>query len=127
MSRPFLGLRTCIFRVGDRLDEAKAWYTKVLGFGPYFDEPFYVGFNVGGYELGLHPEPAGNHPETAVAVNIYWGVENADAGLAHLLSHGATLEEQVTDVGSGIRVALVRDPLGNLFGIIENPHFRLAT
>ena len=125
MSTPFLGLRTCIFRVGDRLEEARDWYTKVLGFGPYFDEPFYVGFNVGGYELGLHPEPAGDHPETAVAVNIYWGVANAEAGLAHLVSHGATVFEGVKDVGGGIKVALVRDSLGNLFGIIENPHFQL--
>ncbi|OAI42069.1 bleomycin resistance protein [Verrucomicrobia bacterium SCGC AG-212-E04] len=125
MSAPFLGLRTCIFRVGDRLDEAKAWYSKVLGFPPYFDEPFYVGFNVGGYELGLHPEPPGDHPESAVAVNIFWGVANAETALAHLLSHGATPFEGVSEVGGGIKVALVRDPLGNLFGIIENPHFQL--
>ena len=35
---------------------AKRWYTKVLGLTPYFDQPFYVGFNVGGYELGLLPD-----------------------------------------------------------------------
>lgn len=125
MSVPILGLRTCCLRVGDRLAEAKAWYTKVLGLGPYFDEPFYVGFNVGGYELGLQPDPAGEHAATAVALSIYWGVENVESGLAHLLAHGATLVEGMTDVGGGIKVALVRDPLGNLFGIIENPHFQL--
>ena len=125
MNAPFLGLRTCIFRVGDHLEEAKAWYTKVLGFGPYFDEPFYVGFNVGGYELGLQPESAGDHADRAVAVNIYWGVTNAEASLVHLLSHGATLVEKVTEVGGGIKVAQVRDPMGNLFGVIENPRFQL--
>ena len=36
------------------LDAAKAWYAKVLGVRPYFDTPYYVGFNVGGFELGLH-------------------------------------------------------------------------
>ena len=41
-----LGLRTAIYRVDD-ISKAKDWYTKMLGFGPYFDEPFYVGFNVG--------------------------------------------------------------------------------
>jgi catechol 2,3-dioxygenase-like lactoylglutathione lyase family enzyme len=50
----FLGLRTAIYRVGD-ITKAKDWYTSVLGFGPYFDQPFYVGFNVGGFELGLQP------------------------------------------------------------------------
>ena len=47
-----LGLRTVIYRTPD-IAAGKLWYTKFLGFGPYFDQPFYVGFNVGGYELGL--------------------------------------------------------------------------
>ena len=46
-----LGLRTAIYRTPD-LAEGKRWYTKVLGFAPYFDQPFYVGFNVGGYRAG---------------------------------------------------------------------------
>jgi hypothetical protein len=29
-------------------------------------------------------------------------------------------------VGEGIRTADVLDPFGNVFGIIENPHFKLA-
>ena len=29
----------------------------------------------------------------------------------------------MNDVGGGIKVASVRDPFGNLFGIIENPHY----
>ena len=48
----FLGLRTVIY-VNDGLQVARDWYADVLGSAPYFDEPFYVGFNVGGYELGL--------------------------------------------------------------------------
>ena len=124
MSTPILGLRSCIYRVGDRLDEAKAWYTKVLGYGPYFDEPFYVGFNVGGFELGLHPVPAGD-AASAVAVNIYWGVENINDAFTRLLAPGAKPFDEVTDVGGGVKVALVRDPLGNLFGLIENPSFQV--
>ena len=49
----FLGLRTVIYRVRD-LAAAKAWYANAFGAQPYFDELFYVGFEVGGYELGLH-------------------------------------------------------------------------
>jgi len=47
-----LGLRTVIYPVAD-LARGKAWYEQVVGAKPYFDEPFYVGFNVGGFELGL--------------------------------------------------------------------------
>ena len=56
MKPKFLGLRTAIYKVTD-IKKAKAWYSNVLGINPYFDEPFYVGFNVGGYELGLNPDP----------------------------------------------------------------------
>ena len=50
-----LGLRTAIYHTPD-IAAGKLWYTKVLGFPPYFDQPFYVGFNVGGFELGLTPD-----------------------------------------------------------------------
>ena len=54
----FQGLRTVIYAAPD-LEKTKAWYSSVLGIAPYFDQPFYVGFNVGGYELGLDPDSAG--------------------------------------------------------------------
>lgn len=53
----FLGLRTAIYHAPD-LAQAKSWYSKILGIEPYFDQPFYVGFNVGGYELGLESDPS---------------------------------------------------------------------
>jgi catechol 2,3-dioxygenase-like lactoylglutathione lyase family enzyme len=119
----FLGLRTAIYYVDD-VTKARDWYTSILGFGPYFDEPFYVGFNVAGYELGLHPrdERPADKSDNAVA---YWGVENAEAAWQRLLELGATKHEDVQDVGGGIKVATVKDPFGNTFGIIENPNFKL--
>ena len=94
------------------------------GVAPYFDEPFYVGFNVGGYELGLHPgrDDASNKAEGVVT---YWGVENIAESFNRLLELGATKHEEVQEVGGGIKVATVKDPFGNIFGIIENPHFKL--
>jgi predicted enzyme related to lactoylglutathione lyase len=119
----FQGLRTVIYPVSD-IGRGKAWYAMVLGFGPYFDEPFYVGFNVGGYELGLDPDPEAGKPGPGGAV-AYWGVENADGAWKRLLELGASPQSDVRDVGGGIRVATLRDPFGNVFGIIENPGFRL--
>ena len=118
----FLGLRTAIYYVSD-IEKAKAWYTNVLGIKPYFDEPFYVGYNVGGYELGLHPGE-GNAAMKNAGVVAYWGVDDAHAAVKHLVQHGATLQQDVQDVGEGILVATVHDPFGNLFGIIKNPHFK---
>ncbi|PYK30296.1 MAG: glyoxalase/bleomycin resistance/extradiol dioxygenase family protein [Verrucomicrobia bacterium] len=120
----FLGLRTAIYHAPD-LDKAKEWYSKVLGLEPYFAQPFYVGFNVGGYELGLDPDPS-SKSEGAGGVTVYWGVADANAALQRLLSLGATERTGVQEVGERIRVATVLDPFGNVFGIIENPHFKLA-
>jgi predicted enzyme related to lactoylglutathione lyase len=119
----FLGLRTASYRVDD-IEKGKAWYSKVLGVEPYFDQPFYVGFNVAGYELGLQPGP-GTAEDKADGTAAYWGVADAATAFARLLELGATQHEAVQDVGEGIKVATVRDPFGNLFGIIENPHFKL--
>ena len=114
-----LGLRTVIYRAPD-IAAGKQWYTKFLGFGPYFDQPFYVGFNVGGYELGLLPDA------TQSTAGAYWGVKGIDAVYARLLELGAAPRTEVTDVGEGIRTAEVLDPFGNVLGIIENPHFKPA-
>src|SRR4051812_15734531 len=122
----FQGLRTAIFKVSD-LDKAKAWYSEVLGFAPYFDEPFYVGFSVGGFELGLDPN-APNAPSAAECAGgvAYWGVADIGVSVAHFTNVGATIRSAVQDVGGGIRVATVADPFGNVVGLIENPHFNTS-
>lgn len=116
-----LGLRTVIYHVPD-LDRAKAWYSKAFGVKPYFDEPFYVGFTIGGFELGLDPDMTGV-PSGAGGVVPYWGVKDIEAAVKHFTKTGATIKEPVRDVGGDIRVATVVDPFGNLVGLIQNPHF----
>lgn len=113
------GLRTAAYPTPD-LAAGKAWYSKVLGREPYFDEAFYVGFSVGGFELGLIPD---GEPGTS-GVQVMWGVDDAAAECARLVGLGGTVHEAAHDVGGGIVVASVRDPFGNLFGVIENPHFK---
>jgi len=120
----FLGLRTAIYHVSD-IAKAREWYSSILGFAPYFDQPFYVGFNVGGYELGL--QPSEGDTDKSEAVVAYWGVDDADAALKHLLERGAVRNEDLQDVGGDIKVATVKDPFGNVFGVIENPHFKLQS
>ena len=119
----FLGLRTVIYHVPD-IARAKAWYTAAFGVAPYFDEPFYVGFEVGGFELGLHPDMAGvQFGNNAVA---YWGVNDIAAAHAALVENGATPADPIADVGGDIKVGTLEDPFGNVIGIIENPHFKMG-
>lgn len=119
------GLRSVINQVAD-LDAAKAWYTALLGQPPYFDEPFYVGFNVGGYELGLDPDLSEAAPGAGGSV-AYWGVADLAKTLDRLAADGIDVASPLHDVGEGILVATLRDPFGNVVGLIQNPHFKLST
>lgn len=118
-----LGLRTTIYKVGD-INKAKAWYAQAFETDPYFDQPFYVGFNIGGYELGLQPE---DNPtvEKAESVVTYWGVEAIEQEFDRLIKLGASENEKPYNVGGEIVTATVKDPWGNVIGLIYNPEFKL--
>lgn len=116
-----LGLRTVIYKVTD-LESAKSWYSDLLGQEPYFDQPFYVGFSVGGFELGLDPDVSKKKPGAGGAV-AYWGVSDLAATLSRLEERLVTLSSKLQNVGEGIKVATILDPFGNEIGLIENPHF----
>lgn len=115
------GLRTTIYKVDD-LQEAKAWYARVFGKDPYFDEPFYVGFDIGGYELGLLPEKV--TPPKTTNVLAYWAVDDITDAYDLMASNGAQELEPPKDVGDDIKVALVKDPWDNVIGLIYNPYFQ---
>ena len=113
-----IGLRTAIYPVAD-LKAVKDWYVQVLGLQPFFDQPFYVSFSVGGFELGLVPLDAAS----TQGPQPLWGVADIEVAFQHLIELGASPLEPVTEVGEGIKVAAVVDPFGNRLGIIQNAHF----
>ncbi|MEK7292999.1 MAG: VOC family protein [Actinomycetota bacterium] len=119
MSTSLHGLRTVIYPVVN-LDAAKLWWSTFLGIEPYFNEPFYVGFNVAGYELGLLPDA-----KPADGALTYWGVDDVPAAVGASLSIGATEHSPTSEVGGGIVTATVRTPQGSIVGFIHNPHFSL--
>lgn len=124
MKRRFSGLRTAIYRVPD-IAKGKEWYAGAFDAEPYFDEPFYVGFEIGGFELGVQPLAGGETHPGPGGVETYWGVEDIEAEYKRLLSLGATPHQEPRNVGGPIMVAMVKDPWGNLLGLIYNPLFAI--
>jgi catechol 2,3-dioxygenase-like lactoylglutathione lyase family enzyme len=121
MSTRLLGLRTVIYPAPD-LAAATLWWTDFLGTPPYFEEPFYVGFSVGGYELGLLPDA-----DPASGALTYWGVDDVAIAVEGALNAGASEHGPATEVGDGIITATVQTPDGSIVGFIYNPHFSASS
>lgn len=99
------------------LQTAKAIQTALLGVEPHTDQPYYVGFNVGGIEIGFDPQGRENGLNAPVP---YIRVPDLEAALADVLAAGATLAFEPQEVGGGTRIARVTDPDGNVLGLIQN-------
>lgn len=110
------GLRTVLYPAPD-LASATSWWTGLLGYGPYFEQPFYVGFNVAGDELGLFP-----HGQVADGAQVYFAVDDVPAAIVEATAAGATVYAELADVGGGIVTAVVRTPDGSPAGFIFNPN-----
>jgi len=117
-----LGLRTTIYKVS-ALQQATEWYAQAFETTPYFNEPYYVGFNIHGFELGLQPEEesVADKPESVVA---YWGVADIHQTYKRLIKLGATEHEPPYNVGGELMTATVKDPFGNVIGLIYHPNFK---
>lgn len=109
-------LRTVVYHVAD-IEAAKNWYIKITGVQPYFDEPFYVGFDINGCELGLDPDLTNITPGNQSVA--YWAVDDVETVVKKMTEAGATIVQEKTNVGGPIFVASLNDPFGNLIGIIE--------
>jgi hypothetical protein len=114
------GLRTVIYPSTD-LEADKEWWSRLLGTPPYFDQSFYVGFNVAGYELALLPDA-----DPSDGALVYWGVDDVAASVQAAIASGSTEHTPVSEVGDDIVTATVRTPAGTILGLIYNPHFQIA-
>ena len=114
------GLRTVVYPVADVV-AARDWYAAAFETSAYFDQPFYVGFQIGGFELGLIP--ADKFKAAMAGSMAYWGVDDIEAETDRLVGLGATVHGAIEDVGESIRTVELADPFGNLLGLIFNPHF----
>lgn len=111
----FTGLKSVIYPSSD-LAKDKEFWTTVSGVEPYFDEPYYVGFNIHGAELGLDPNAAQEGLNYPVS---YWHVKNAKEAAETLKSQGVAVHSELKDVGGGMMMGTFKDESGNIFGIID--------
>jgi len=120
MTLELTGLRTVIYPSAD-LEADTAWWAQFLGTQPYFDQPFYVGFNVAGYELALLPDA-----DPSDGALVYWGVDDVPTAVRAAIASGSIEHTPVSDVGGGIVTATVLTPGGAILGLIDNPHFHIG-
>ena|SRR2546423_12907280 len=104
-----------VYPVND-MAAAKAFYRELLGIEPYVDQAYYVGFRVGDQEIGLDPQ---GHKKGQTGPLPYWPVDDIKSALESLRTAGAQVHQDVTSVGPGRQVAVVKDADGNLTGLMQ--------
>jgi predicted enzyme related to lactoylglutathione lyase len=107
------GVTTVIYPVKD-IAQAKKLFTALLGKEPYADQPYYVGYKIGGQDIGLDPN-GHKHGTTP-----YYQVDDIRETLQSLLDAGAQTVQDVQDVGGGKLIAVVKDADGNIIGLSQN-------
>lgn len=107
------GIKSVVYPASD-LAKAKAMFGAALNAEPIMDEPYYVGFQVNGTDIGLDPH---GHKSGAV---VYYHVDDIKGTLRTLVDAGAEVDTDVKDVGGGRQIAAVKDADGNLIGLLQD-------
>jgi predicted enzyme related to lactoylglutathione lyase len=110
------GIATVLYPASDP-SATKAVITALLGVEPHTDEPYYVGWNVAGQEIGINPS---GDQQGLTGATPFWAVEDIEARLQQLVAAGATVVQPASAVGGGRRVASVVDANGNAFGLLQD-------
>ncbi|MES1215838.1 MAG: VOC family protein [Bacteroidota bacterium] len=107
------GVKTILYPVKD-MAQSKALFQKFLGVEPYADQPYYVGFKINDQDIGLVP----NNPEAATTA--FYHVGDIKDSLQIFVDAGATIIQDIKNVGGGRLIASVKDFEGNIIGLIQN-------
>jgi len=109
------GVKTVIYPVKE-IVTAKKMFRNLLGVEPYADQPYYVGFKLGDQDIGLVPNSSA---QGQAGMTAFYHVDDIKQSLQLLLDAGAKVLQEIRDVGAGRLVASVRDPDGNIIGLIQ--------
>jgi len=104
-----VSIRSLVVPVSD-VNAAKAVYSTLLG-EPHIDQPYYVGYNVDGFEVALAPGDVSGGPVA------YADVDDLDATRESLLAAGATEISAPRQVAPEARVCVLADRDGNPMGL----------
>jgi predicted enzyme related to lactoylglutathione lyase len=106
-------IKLIVYPVKD-VEAAKSFYSKYLDAKPYADSAYYVGYRIGELEVGLDPN--------GQAVVGYVDVADIKGYLKTLVDAGATMHQDIKDVGGGLLIAQVKDADGNVLGLRQSPN-----
>lgn len=95
-------------------EKAKKLFTALLGEPPAHDAPYYVGWSIDGQDVGLNPH---GFDQGMTGPVPYVDVPDIKARLDALVAAGASVVQDVTDVGGGAQIATVKDADGNIIGL----------
>jgi uncharacterized protein len=103
------------------IDASKAFYADVLGWSYSGGEPEYGGYLTceasGRSAAGMMPQ---QDDATPPAWTTYFATDDADATAARISEAGGTVVAPPMDVGPLGRMAVARDPQGNVFGVWQS-------
>ncbi len=92
------------------IEKAKAFYGAFLDEEPYVESPYYVGYRIGDLEVGLDPH-------STIGPIAYTDVKDIKSSLQTMVTAGADVVQDVTEVGGGLLTAQVKDIDGNVVGL----------
>ncbi len=100
------------------LDKAKAFYTELFGWSgePFGEDGSYVVYKKDDQYVAGSMMPPGPMPAFWLT---YFAVENADEAVAKATQLGGTIMREPTPIPTVGRFALINDPQGAGFGVLE--------
>jgi len=112
----FQSPRMVSYQVHD-LKKARDWYSAILETAPVLDTPISCVFSIGDCSMALVPERDKRGGDSGGVV--YWNVDDIDAAYRRLVEAGAESVAEITLLMTRSRIARLRDPFGNVIGIIS--------
>jgi predicted enzyme related to lactoylglutathione lyase len=106
------GIKTVLYPVKDMI-QATTMFRKFLGVDPYAEQPYYVGFKINDQDIGLVP----NNPEGSVTA--FYHVDDIKNSLQILIDGGASIIQDIKNVGGGRLFASVKDNDANIIGLVQ--------